>query len=183
MKITPLKIAGAAVIHAEPRRDERGAFARWFCKQELAELLGDRQIVNINYSRTEDAGAIRGMHFQRRPALEMKLVRCTCGEVYDVIIDLREGSPTFLQWHAERLNPQAMNMLVVPEGVAHGFQAIEPGSEMLYLHTAHYSPGHEGGVRYDDPAVGVDWPISPTVVSPRDRSHPLLDASFRGLQA
>lgn len=181
MKVTPLKIAGAAVVHAEPRGDERGAFARWFCEEELAQLLVGKHVVNINYSRTEDAGAIRGMHFQRRPSLEMKLVRCLRGAVHDVIVDLRAGSPTFLQWHAERLDPSTMNMLVVPEGVAHGFQVIEPGSEMLYLHTAHYAPNDEGGVRYDDPAIGIDWPLTPTVVSERDRSHRLLDDSFGGL--
>ncbi|MBX2853311.1 MAG: dTDP-4-dehydrorhamnose 3,5-epimerase family protein [Phycisphaeraceae bacterium] len=183
MKITPLKIAGAAVIQSEPRGDERGAFARWFCNQELAELMGDKQIVSINHSRTEDAGAIRGMHYQREPALDMKFARCIRGEVYDVIIDLRADSPTFLQWHAERLSPQKMNMIAMPEGVAHGFQAIDPGSEMFYLHTGYYAPEYEGGVRFDDPAVGIDWPMPPTVVSQRDRSLPLLDASFRGLQA
>lgn len=183
MKITSLKIQGAAVVHAEALQDERGAFARWFCGQDLSGLLCGRQIVNINHSRTEDAGAIRGMHFQRKPALEMKFVRCTRGEVYDVLVDLRQGSPTFLHWHAERLSPKAMNMLVVPEGVAHGFQVIEPGSEMLYLHTTPYAPDYEGGVRYDDPAIGVDWPMAPTVVSPRDRSHPLLDETFGGLEA
>jgi len=182
MKITPLKIAGAAVVHAEAHQDERGAFARWFCQQELSDLLNGKAVVNINYSRTEDAGAIRGMHYQRNPALEMKLVRCTQGEVYDVIADLRAGSPTFLQWHAERLSPDAMNMLVVPEGVAHGFQAIEAGSEMLYLHTAPYTPEYEGGVRYDDPAISIDWPMAPTVVSVRDQSHPWLEATFGGLE-
>ncbi len=182
MKITSLPIAGAAAVYAEARQDERGAFARWFCREALSDLIGERQIVQVNYSRTEGAGAIRGMHYQRKPALEMKLVRCTRGEVYDVVVDLRAGSPTFLHWHAERLTPQAMSMLVVPEGVAHGFQVIEPGSEMLYLHTAGYEPDHEGGVRFDDPAVGVDWPLNPTVVSPRDQSHPLLDSAFGGLE-
>lgn len=183
MKITPLPIPGAAVAHAEPRPDERGGFARWFCREALAECIGDRQIVNINYSRTEDVGAIRGMHVQRRPALEMKLVRCTRGAVFDVIVDLRAGSPTFLNWHGFALSPDSMDMLIIPEGVAHGFQVLEPGSEMLYLHTAHYAPDHEAGVRFDDPAIGIDWPLEPTVVSERDRSHPLLDASFGGLDA
>ena len=183
MKITPLGIAGAAVIQAEPRGDERGVFARWFCKRELAELLGEKQVVSINYSCTEDAGTIRGMHYQRKPALDMRFARCIRGEVYDVILDLRANSPTFLQWHAERLTSQEMNMIAVPEGVAHGFQAIEPGSEMLYLHTGYYVPEHEGGVRFDDPAIGIDWPMAPTVVSQRDRSHPLLDESFRGIEA
>lgn len=183
MKITPLKIAGAAVIYAEPIGDERGAFARWFCKDELASLLDGREIVNVNYSRTEAVGTIRGMHVQRKPALEMKLVRCTRGAVHDVIVDLRTGSPTFMQWHALRLDPQAMNMLVVPEGVAHGFQVLEPSSEMLYLHTAAYDAKHEAAVRYDDPALSIDWPIDATVVSERDQSHPLIDASFKGVEA
>lgn len=183
MKVTPLKIAGAAVVHTEPHRDARGAFARWFCNHELAELIGDRQIVNINYSRTEAVGTIRGMHYQRQPALEMKLVRCLRGEIFDVIVDLRADSPTFLQWHAERLDPTNMKMVVVPEGVAHGFQVIEPGSEMVYLHTAAYSPEHEGGVRYDDPMIGIDWPLASTVVSERDQSHPLLAPAFGGLEA
>lgn len=181
MTITPLAIPGAAVVQAAPLQDERGGFARWFCSDVLSDWLGGRQIVNANYSRTEDVGAIRGMHVQRRPALEMKLVRCLRGAVWDVIVDLRAGSPTFLHWHAERLTPQAMNMLIVPEGVAHGFQVLEPSSEMLYLHTAGYAPDHEWAVRYDDPAVGIDWPLLPTVVSDRDRSHPLLNPDFGGL--
>ncbi|MEM9348010.1 MAG: dTDP-4-dehydrorhamnose 3,5-epimerase family protein [Planctomycetota bacterium] len=183
MTIEPLDIEGAAVVRTDFHQDGRGAFARWFCRHELAALIGDKQITNINYSRTEEAGSIRGMHFQRKPALEMKLVRCTLGEVYDVVIDLREGSPTFLQWHAERLSPEAMNMIVIPEGVAHGFQVLEPGSEMLYLHTGSYAPEQEGGVRFDDPMVGIDWPMKPTVLSERDWSHPLLDPSFKGLEA
>lgn len=183
MKTTPLRIVGASVVHTEARGDERGAFARWFCKQELVQCIGDREIVNINYSQTDEIGTIRGMHYQRKPALEMKFVRCLRGAVHDVIVDLRAGSPTFLQWCAVRLDPAEMNMLIVPEGVAHGFQVMEPGSEMLYLHTAAYAPEYEGGVRYDDPLIGIDWPMDATVVSYRDRSHPLLDPSFGGLEA
>ena len=182
MRITPLKIAGSAIVQAEPRGDERGMFARWFCREELAGLIGERQIVNINYSRTEFVGTIRGMHYQYQPALEMKLLRCIRGAVYDVIVDLREGSPTFLQWHAERLDPANMKMLVVPEVVAHGFQVIEPGTEMLYLNTAAYASEHEGGVRFDDPLVGIDWPLAATGVSDRDGAHPLLDPSFTGIK-
>ncbi|MEM6257004.1 MAG: dTDP-4-dehydrorhamnose 3,5-epimerase family protein [Planctomycetota bacterium] len=181
MTIEPLTIEGAAVVRTELHQDERGAFARWFCRNELSALIGEKQITNINYSCTEQAGSIRGMHFQRKPALDMKLVRCTRGEVYDVIIDLREGSSTFLQWHAERLSPEAMNMLVIPEGIAHGFQALKPGSKLLYLHTGSYAPEHEGGIRFDDPMIGIDWPMKPTVLSERDRSHLLLDPSFKGL--
>lgn len=181
MKTQPLSITGAAVAEAEPRGDERGRFARWYCKRELGEMVGEREIVNVNYSRTEDVGAVRGMHFQRGPALEMKLVRCIRGAVFDVIVDLRADSPTYLKWHGERLSPDTMNMMVVPEGVAHGFQVLEPGSEMLYLHTAYYAPDHEGGVRFDDPAIGIDWPMDATVVSGRDRCHPLIDDTFEGI--
>lgn len=181
MKIKHLAIPGAAVVNAAPRQDERGAFARWFCQRELGDLLGERSVVNINYSRTEQVGTIRGMHAQGKGAPEMKLVRCTRGEVYDVLVDLRSGSPTFLHWHAERLSPQAMNMLVVPEGVAHGFQVLEQGSEMLYLHTQYYSADDEVAVRYDDPMLAIDWPLPVTVVSERDQSHAYLDDGYEGL--
>ena len=181
MKIEKLDIPGSALVHACPRADERGAFARWFCQDELSDCIGDRTIVNMNYSRTEDVGAVRGMHAQRSPALEMKLVRCTRGAVFDVIVDLRLGSPTFLHWRGETLSAENMKMFVVPEGVAHGFQVLEPGSEMLYLHTAFYAPDAEVGVRFDDPKLAIGWPMPATVVSERDRAHPLIDACFQGI--
>ncbi len=114
------------------------------------------------------------------PHAEMKLVRCLRGRVWDVAVDLRAESPTFLHWHAEELSPDNHRMVVIPEGCAHGFQVLTPDSELLYLHTAFYAPDAEGGVRHDDPALGIRWPLPVTDLSPRDRSHPLIDAGDRG---
>jgi dTDP-4-dehydrorhamnose 3,5-epimerase len=121
------------------------------------------------------------MHFQNPPHAEMKLVRCLKGRVWDVAVDLRSGSPTFLRWHAEELAPEGARMLVIPEGCAHGFQALEPESELLYLHTAFYAPEAEGGVSYADPRLAITWPLPVSDLSPRDRSQPPIDHDFRGI--
>jgi len=181
MKLHTISLNGAALIEAEPFCDHRGTFARFFCADELSELLGDRQIVNINFSRTALKGAVRGMHFQYPPKAEMKFVRCIRGAVYDVIVDIRKGSPTFLQWFGALLTKENMQMLCVPEGFAHGFQALEDGAELLYLHTEFYSPEHEGGLFYNDPVLGIDWPLLPTDVSERDNQHRTIDKTFNGV--
>jgi dTDP-4-dehydrorhamnose 3,5-epimerase len=181
MNICQTSIAGLAVVETSPYRDARGAFARLFCTDELVGLVGDRQIVQINHSRTASEGAVRGMHFQYAPHAEMKMVRCLRGRVWDVAVDLRAGSPTFLQWYACELTPDNARMLVVPEGCAHGFQVLEPESELLYLHTAAYAPDAEGGVRFDDPALGIEWPLPVGELSERDRQHPLITKEFQGL--
>lgn len=181
MKIRRTAIDGVAVVETTPFIDRRGRFARLFCERELSALLGERHIVQANYSRTEAKGAIRGLHYQRPPHAEMKLVRCLRGRVWDVALDLREGSATFLDWHAEELTPENALMLVVPEGCAHGFQVLEPGSDLLYLHTAPYEPAAEGGVRADDPRLKIDWPLAITDLSPRDRALPRLSADFAGI--
>lgn len=113
----------------------------------------------------------------------MKFVRCLRGRVWDVAVDLRRSSPSFLKWHAEELSPEHATMLVIPEGCAHGFQVLEAESELLYLHTAHYEKSAEGGVRHDDPRLGIHWPLPVTDLSERDRSHPLLDTTFPGVHA
>lgn len=181
MNVLPTPIAGVAVVETTPHADHRGAFARLFCQQELAPLTGRRNIVQINHSRTTHPGAVRGLHFQHPPHAEMKLVRCIRGHVWDVAVDLRAGSPTFLQWHAEELSAVNARMLVIPEGCAHGFQVLEADSELLYLHTAFYAPEAEGGLRHDDLRLGISWPRTVTDLSERDRSHPLLTADFAGL--
>jgi len=121
------------------------------------------------------------MHFQRAPHAEMKLVRCLNGRVWDVAVDLRRNSRTFLKWHGEELSPGNARMVVIPESCAHGFQALEPECELLYLHTAAYTPAAEGGVRYDDPALAINWPLVPTEASPRDMNHPVIGPDFQGL--
>lgn len=183
MNIRPTAIVGVAVVETVPFEDARGRFARLFCEQELAPLLGARRVVQINQSRTAQVGALRGLHYQRAPQAETKLVRCLRGRVFDVALDLRAGSPTFLHWHAEELEPGSARMLVIPEGCAHGFQALEPDSELLYLHTAPYAPEAEGGVRWNDPRAGIRWPLPVADLSARDCAHPPLAPGFAGLAA
>jgi len=181
MNIVDTPVPDLKIVQSVPHRDARGAFMRLFCAQELQPVLGDRQIKQINHSRTSRAGAVRGLHFQHPPHAEMKMVRCLRGRVWDVAVDLRPGSPTFLQWHAQELAQGDAQMLVLPEGFAHGFQALEPDSELLYLHTAFYHPDSEGGLRYDDSRLAITWPLPPQDLSPRDLSHPLLPANFSGV--
>lgn len=181
MEITATRIVGLHVVRTTARRDHRGSFSRLFCRDELARAFGERAVVQINHSRTSAIGAVRGLHFQRAPHAEMKLVRCIRGEVFDVAVDLRANSATFLQWHAEELTPENGCMMIVPEGCAHGFQVLAAESELLYLHTAAYAPDAEGGIRPDDPMVAVRWPLPIGDLSDRDRAHPLLTTDFTGL--
>ncbi len=183
MKIRSTEIAGVIVVESEPFVDHRGSFTRLFCERELAQVLGHRHIVQINQSRTLAAGAIRGLHYQHPPHAEMKLVRCLKGRVWDVAVDLRRGSPTFLQWHAEELTPNNQRLLVVPEGCAHGFQVLEQESELLYLHTNFFERNAEGRARYDEPRIAITWPLPATDLSARDLGQPLLTQDFLGIQA
>ncbi len=183
MKIHSTPIHGVKVVESSRNTDHRGGFGRLYCERELESVIGNRRIVQINHSRTAAAGAIRGMHFQRPPNAEMKLVRCLKGRVWDVAVDLRTNSLTFLTWYAEELTPENARMLVIPEGCAHGFQVVEPDSELLYLHTAYYTPQAEDGIRHDDPRVGVEWPLRVTDISVRDAGHPMIGPDFRGIDA
>jgi len=173
MKVLPTPIEGAWIVETMEVKDSRGSFYRAFCDYDLRSFLEHRVIQQANISRTERVGAIRGLHYQRLPFIEMKLVRCLRGRVWDVVLDLRPLSKTYRQWHAEELSAADARMMVIPEGCAHGFQVLREGSELLYLHTALYTPESEIGVRFDDPAFGINWPLSITDVSRRDMSHPL----------
>jgi dTDP-4-dehydrorhamnose 3,5-epimerase len=181
MEILPTLIDGVFIAETTPFQDSRGSFYRAFCDHDLASILQQRTIRQVNVSRTEIAGAIRGMHFQYPPNAEMKLVRCLRGRVWDVALDLRQSSPTFLQWHGVELSPENAYMMVIPEGCAHGFQVMEASSELLYLHTALYEPMSEGGVSYSDPSINIIWPMNATDISRRDASHPLLSTNFQGI--
>ena len=181
MNVTETSIPGVFVVESSSFSDHRGAFSRLFCGDELGEVLGERKIVQINYSRTKKKGAIRGLHYQKAPFAEMKLVRCLRGRVWDVVVDVRSESPTFLQWHAEELSSENSKMIVIPEGCAHGFQVIESESELLYLHTEYYTPNAECGLRFDDPLLNIAWPLLVEDISERDSKHPLLDIEFSGI--
>jgi dTDP-4-dehydrorhamnose 3,5-epimerase len=181
LRFEPTPLSGLAVVHGQPRVDERGRLVRVFCAQEFAALRTGLRFVQVNLSRTTRRGTVRGMHFQRGPAADAKLVRCVHGAVYDVAVDLRRGSPTFLRWFAVELSAEAENAVFIPEGFAHGFQARTDGAELLYLHSATYAPEHEGGVRHDDPRLSIEWPLPVAAVSARDRSFPLIDEAFAGV--
>lgn len=181
MNILDTPLADLKIVQSVPHRDARGAFMRLFCADELQSVLGDRRIVQINHSRTSHVGAVRGMHFQYPPHAEMKMVRCLRGRVWDVAVDVRAESATFLKWHAQELVQDDAQMMVIPEGFAHGFQALEPDSELLYLHTAFYQPTSERGLLHDDPRLAITWPVPPQDVSLRDRSHSRIDADFTGV--
>lgn len=175
-------LSGLLVVETTVHTDARGCFGRLFCEHELQSVLGSRHVVQINHSVTNDRGAVRGMHYQQSPYAEMKLVRCLKGRVWDVAIDLRKGSSSFLRWHAEELTPDNRYMMVIPEGFAHGFQVLDAGSELLYLHTQAYTPKADAAVVYDDPLVGIAWPLPVSCISTRDRSHPPLDKTFIGIE-
>jgi len=183
MKIYTTELAGVVVAKTTPFIDHRGAFSRLYCEKELSSVIGNRRIVQINHSRTSIVGAVRGMHFQRSPHMEMKLVRCVKGRVWDVAVDLRTNSPTFLHWYAEELSQDNAHMLVIPEGCAHGFQVLEPNSELLYLHTDFYTSECEDGVSSSDPALNIAWPLPITDLSLRDSSHLPITPDFTGIAA
>lgn len=174
MKISPLPLSGLHLIEAEPFRDDRGRFARLFCEKELALGGLNMKIVQINHSLTRSVGAVRGMHYQKAPHAETKIVRCLRGQCFDVAVDIRPESPTYLKWYGEVLTGDNDKALYIPEGFAHGFQVLESNTELLYFHSEFYTPSAEGGVRYDDPAVGIAWPLAASDVSSRDSGFPLL---------
>ena len=181
MRYKETEVKGLSIIEVEPFQDHRGKFYRIYCKNELKSIGYNKELVQINQSLTKKKGAIRGMHFQNPPKAETKIVKCLKGSIFDVVIDLRNKSPTFLHWHGEILSADNMKMLYIPEGLAHGFQALEDNSELLYFHTEIYSPEYESGIRYDDPIIGIKWPLEVDDVSERDRSFKLLDNNFKGL--
>ena len=179
--IEDTSIEGLQIIQRQPIGDDRGYLERLFCTDELRAIIGSRNIVQINHTMTSKAGTVRGMHYQQPPHAEMKLVSCLRGEVFDVAVDLRECSPTFLRWHAEVLSESNHKTFVIPEGFAHGFQTLTQNCELLYLHTAAYEPKAEAGLNALDDQLSVKWPLSITERSLRDQQHPMLASEFSGL--
>jgi dTDP-4-dehydrorhamnose 3,5-epimerase len=181
MTFIPTSLAGSFVIEPNVFTDDRGWFARFYCKNEFREIGHDKEWVQLNHSVTNKKGTIRGMHFQVNPYREIKMVKCTAGEIYDVIVDLRRDSSTFLKWFGVELSAKNKKMLYIPEGFAHGFQCIANDCELIYHHTEFYTPNSEGGIRFDDPMIGINWPLPVSIISPRDESHPYLGENFRGI--
>lgn len=178
----PLALAGAYIIEAQPVLDERGFFTRLFCAERFRQTgLVDRY-VQTNHSHSIRRGTVRGLHYQHSPYAEAKLLRCIRGVVQDVMVDLRCGSSTFLQWHSEILSAAECKSVYVPPGFAHGYQALEDHSEVIYDASAPYTPTLEGRVRFDDPDIGIRWEVMPCLVSPKDASTPDLGMDFQGVE-
>ena len=180
-EIFPTPIIGLNVLQRKPLGDDRGYLERLFCLDELQSVIGGRTIVQINHTLTVKCGTVRGMHFQHPPYAEVKLVSCLRGKVFDVAVDIRRDSPTFLKWHGEILTADNHKTIVIPEGFAHGFQTLTDDCEMLYFHTAAFQPDAEGGLNAKDPKLAIQWPLPITEQSPRDLAHSILTADFTGV--
>lgn len=181
LSLSPLPLPGLMRVQRQRVGDARGHFARLFCAATLAEAGWPGPLAQVNHSHTARAGTVRGLHFQHPPHAEAKLVSALRGRVFDVAVDLRAGSPTFLRWHAEVLDAEAGQALLIPPGFAHGFQALSDGAELLYCHSAAYVPEAEGGLSPLDPRLAIAWPLPPAHLSPRDLGHPPLADTFQGI--
>jgi dTDP-4-dehydrorhamnose 3,5-epimerase len=174
VKLEPLRLPGAWLIELEPRRDARGYFQRTYDDTLFAKHGLSTAWVQDNEAFNTQTGIVRGLHFQRPPHAETKLVRVVEGAIWDVILDLRAGSPTFGQWHGVELDARTHRMLYVPRGFAHGYSTLTPTARVLYKVDAHYAPEAEGGVRFDDPALAISWRVEQAIVSDKDRQWPTL---------
>jgi dTDP-4-dehydrorhamnose 3,5-epimerase len=184
MKFRVLDLPGAFLIEPQPHVDERGFFARTWCSKEFANAGLPAQIVQTNLSSTARRGTIRALHYQRPPSREAKVVRCLTGGIFDVIVDIRPDSPMFLQHLGVELTAANRLALYIPPGFAHGFQALEADTEVWYQMTDRYQPELSGGLRWNDPALAIEWPLSPSAMNDRDATYPDLDRGelecFRG---
>ena len=182
MNFIETPIAGAYVIELESFQDERGLFTRAFCQKEFEAIGFHKQIVQINHSVTIQKGTIRGIHYQLPPASETKIIRCVQGKVLDVMVDLRANSSTFMKWHGVELSKENLRMAFIPDGFAHGFQTLTDNSELIYLSSEFYNLKYECGLRFNDPALAIQWPFPVNVISTKDKSHPFIDNNFKGIK-
>jgi dTDP-4-dehydrorhamnose 3,5-epimerase len=177
----PTPLAGLTLVQRTVIEDPRGFLSRFYCADEFRAAGLTKPITQINHTLTRNKGAVRGMHFQYPPHAETKLVSCLQGEVFDVAVDLRRDSPTFLHWHGVRLSAQNRQSLLIPEGFAHGFQTLTEDCELIYLHTAAYHPESEGALNIADPKLGITLPLAIADISERDRSHKTIEQDFQGI--
>lgn len=181
MKFTKIKLKDAYIIRLEPWRDQRGFFERLFCQKEFRQIGLKKPLAQVNYSETKTAGTIRGLHYQLPPYTEAKIVTCLKGKIFDCIVDLRRGSPTFLHWHGEILSEKNQKAIFVPEGFAHGLQTLSDNSGVLYLNTNFFHQTHERGLHYNDPTININWKLKITNVSEKDAQRPFLRKFFKGI--
>lgn len=181
-EFTPTSLAGLTLVQRQATDDARGFFSRFFCDAEFRAAGLQKPITQINHTLTRKMGAVRGMHFQHPPYAETKVVICLRGKIFDVAVDLRKGSPTFLRWHAEILSAENRRSLLIPEGFAHGFQTLTGDCELIYLHTAAFRPEAEGALNAADPRLGIDWPLPISELSGRDKTHPFIGPDYVGVE-
>lgn len=174
-------LAGLTLIQRKPIKDARGFFSRFFCAEEFSQAGFTQSIAQINHALTLKKGTVRGLHFQLPPYAETKVVNCLKGTIFDVAVDLRKGSPTFLQWHGEVLSAENNRSLLIPQGFAHGFQTLTEECELVYLHSAPFTLDAEGALNVADPQLAISWPLPLAELSERDRTHPMIDAKFQGI--
>jgi dTDP-4-dehydrorhamnose 3,5-epimerase len=180
LEIKTTSINDLYIIGSNPIYDDRGYFERLFCEEELRPIL-KKPIKQINHSLTKNKGSIRGMHYQIPPAAETKIIKCIKGSIYDVAVDLRKDSPTFLKWHGEIISEGNSKMFLIPEGFAHGFQTLDDNIEVIYFTTEYYSVENERGARFNDPLINIKWPLKFSESSERDKNFPFLGKNFNGL--
>jgi len=181
MRFDSTDIAGLMLVTLQPHQDSRGSFTRLYCEKSLRQAGVQKPVTQINHSITRERGSLRGLHFQYPPASEIKIIRCLQGAVWDVALDLRKASPTFLQWRAFELTAANQRMVLIPEGFAHGFQTLADNTELLYLHTGFYTPEKEGGFSCFDDRLQIQWPLPVTAQSERDRNLPCVPDDFQGM--
>lgn len=181
LTLTELPLKGAYLIEPITFKDSRGSFSRVFCKEELSDIF-DGNIAQINHSLTHQKGSIRGFHFQYPPNAEIKMVKCIQGSAFDVIVDLRDGSPTFLESYSVILSDANMCTIYIPKGFAHGFQTLEEDTQLLYMHSEVYVPENEGALNVFDPRLAIDWPLPLGDLSHRDTHHPMIPQDFQGIR-
>ena len=183
MRIEPAPLDGAATIELDLRGDERGFFARMYCEREFAAAGLETRFVQANNSSNAQRGTLRGLHYQLPPDTEVKLVRCIRGALWDVIVDVRPGSPSFGRWFGAELTAQNRRMMYVPRGFAHGFITLTDDSELIYFVSAFYEPKQERGLRWNDPKIAIDWPVAPSVISEKDANWPDFESDWHGIEA
>ncbi len=178
---TRTSLKGLYRIDRKPIVDKRGFFSRLFCAEEFKDVGLTQPVAQMNYTLTNKKGTIRGMHFQYAPHTEIKVVSCIQGEIFDVAVDIRKDSPTYLQWHSEILSEENQRSIYIPEGFAHGFQTLTEDCKLLYLHSNFYAPESEGAINAMDPKLAIQWPHQATEISERDKNHPMLDDILKGV--
>ena len=182
MTFEQTNLKGAWVVTLSPFNDERGSFARMFCKKDFSEIGFTKEFVQLNHSVNLSKRTFRGLHYQTPPYTETKLIRCIRGKIFDVIVDIREGSETFLNHFSIELSPENSKMLLVPEGFAHGYLTLVDNSDLIYFHTSYYKPGFEAALNYMDPKLNIQLPMEPAIISDKDKIHSFIDNNFTGIK-